>query len=234
MTNNAWNTPTMESVGDGYTLIGSAVGRPAAALITGDSDVTITAGANTLEISSAASGGALTKISTATASTSASIDFTGLTSSYFLYILRYSNLQPATDATTLILRTSTDGGSTYDSGASDYSWSLFQADESGTESGAADTADSSITVLGEAGSSDEMGSASNELGAGTIYLFNPSATKYTFVFCQGTYFNEATQLITNYTGGYRISAADVDAFQLLMDSGNISIGDFVLYGVSNT
>jgi len=148
----------MESVGDGKVLIGSGAGRPAAANITGDSNVTITNGTNSIEVSSAATGGALTKISTATASTSASIDFTGLTSSYFLYIIRYSNLQPATDATTLILRTSTDGGSSYDSGASDYSWSLFQANESGSESGSADTADSSITVLGVAGGSDEMGS----------------------------------------------------------------------------
>jgi len=224
----------MESVGDGKVLIGSGAGRPAAANITGDSNVTITNGTNSIEVSSAATGGALTKISTATASTSASIDFTGLTSSYFLYIIRYSNLQPATDATTLILRTSTDGGSSYDSGASDYSWSLFQANESGSESGSADTADSSITVLGVAGGSDEMGSGANEMGCGNIYIFNPSAAKYSFVFCQGTYFNEATQLITNYSGGYRISAADVDAVQLLMDAGNISIGDFVLYGVSNT
>ena len=234
MTNNAWNTPTMDSVGDGYTLIGSGAGRPAAGLITGDSNVTITPGANTLEVSSSVTAGAMTKIGTATASASASISFTGLSSTYFLYILRFSDLQPATDATTLLFRTSTDNGSTYDSGASDYAWNLFQANESGSESGAADQSDSSITIMGEAGSSDEMGTGTNEKGSGCIYIYNPSAAKYTFINWEGVFFNEAAQWIMNNGGGFRQSAADVDAIQLLMDSGNIASGTFVLYGVSNT
>lgn len=233
MTNNAWNTPTLQDAGDGYTMIGSGSGRPAAALITGDSDVTITPGANTLEISSAATGGDLVKIGTATASTSASITFTGLSSTYHLYILRFSNLQPDTDSTTLIFRTSTNNGISYDSGASDYAWSLWQANESGDGSGDADQADSSITIAGVAASSDELGTGSNELADGWIYIFNPSATNYTHVFSSTTYFNEATQLILNQSSGHRASAADVDAIQVLMDSGNLSTGDFVLYGVSN-
>lgn len=233
MTNNAWNTPTLEDAGDGYTMIGSGSGRPAAALITGDSNVTITPGANTLEISSAASGGDLVKIGTSSASTSASITFTGLSSTYHLYILRFSNLQPDTNSTTLIFRTSTNNGISYDSGASDYAWSLWQANESGNGSGDADQKDSSITLAGVAGGAAQLGTGSNELAAGYVYIFNPSATNYTHIFASVTYFNEATQLITNSASGHRASAADVDAIQILMDSGNLSTGDFTLYGVSN-
>lgn len=233
MTNNAWNTPTMDSVGDGYLLIGSGSGRPAAALPTGDSNVTVTPGTNSLTLSSSATGGALTKISTATASASASITFTGLSSTYFLYMIRYSNLAPATDATTLLLRTSTNNGSSWDTGASDYAWNLFQADQVGAESGAADTADSSITILGIAGGTDEMGSGTNEAGSGVIYIYNPSAAKYTFVNSEGIYFNEATELILNTVGGYRLTTTAVNGVQLLMDSGNIASGTFTLYGVKN-
>lgn len=231
MTNNAWNTPTMESVGDGYTLIGSGAGRPAAALPTGDSNVTVTPGANSLTLSSSASGGDFVKISSQSASTSASINFTGLSSTYFMYMITFANLQPDTDATTLLFRTSSNGGSSYDAGASDYAWNIYQIDESGGESGPVDNADASITIMGEAGSSDEMGTASNEKGSGNIYIFNPSDTKYTFIEWEGTYFNESTDLITVFGGGYRLDTTAVNAVQLLMDSGNIASGDFVLYGV---
>src|SRR3990167_8133940 len=60
------------------------------------------------------------KISSATASASATINFTGLTNTYSTYVVTISNLAPATDATTLWMRTSTDGGASYDAGASDY------------------------------------------------------------------------------------------------------------------
>lgn len=223
----------MDSVGDGYTLIGSGSGRPAAGLITGDSNVTITPGTNTLSVSSSATGGNLIKISTASASASASISFTGLSSTYHMYIVRFNNLQPATDATTLLMRTSTDNGSTYDSGASDYKWALYQVNESGDPTGDADQTDSSITICGVAASSDEMGTGANEKGSGWVYIFNPSATTYTQIFSSTTYINEAGQLILNQATGFRASGADVDAIQFLMDSGNISTGDFVLYGVTN-
>ena len=233
MTQNATNTSDMESAGDGYILVGSGSGRPTPALITGDSNVTITPGTNSLTVASSVSGGALVKIGTATASTSASISFTGLSSTYFLYILRYNDLSPDTDATTLLFRTSTNNGVSYDSGVSDYAWSMNDLTETGFAGGTRDQSDSSITILGVSGSSDEMGSGANETGSGTIYIYNPSAAKYTFINGEGFFFNEASENICAYVGGYRLSAADVDAIQLLMDVGNIASGTFVLYGVKN-
>jgi len=230
MTNNAWNTPTMDSVGDGYTLIGSGAGRPAAGLITGDSNVTITPGANTLEVSSSVTAGAMTKIGTATASASASISFTGLSSTYFLYILRFSDLQPATDATTLLFRTSTDNGSTYDSGASDYAWNSIGTNDGGTFDPEGSAGDTKISLIGDQ-SSEEMGSGTNETASGYIWIFNPSGTDYTKVFYAFSYTDLVDDQCSVTGGGSRLSAADVDAIRLFMDSGNISTGNFRLYGM---
>ena len=63
---------------------------------------------------------AMVLISTATASNSASVSFTGLTSQYDEYEIQFTSVLPQTDAAALCLRTSTNGGSSYDSGASDY------------------------------------------------------------------------------------------------------------------
>ncbi len=232
MTNNAWNTPTMDSVGDGKTLIGSGSGRPASALITGDSDVTITPGAKTLSISSAASGGDLIKISTATASASASIDFTGLSSTYHLYIIRFSNLAPASDQTLIYLRTSTDNGVSFDTGVSDYAWVLIRFKDLGEDLGNAASAADKIEIAGR-GMSQNLGNASNETGSGHVYIFNPSATEFTHIFSQTTYISEAAELIFNSSAGHRAEAAAVDAVRLIMNTGNITSGEFVLYGVNN-
>lgn len=234
MTQNSWNSPTLESVGDGKILIGSGSGRPAAALITGDSSVDITPGANSLQVDNNAIVGDFIKISTATASSSATISFTDLSSTYFLYILRYNDLAPATDQVNLIMRTSTDNGATYDSGASDYAWSIMYLDNSGNENGVEDQSDSAMNIIGGAyGGTVKLGNATNENGSGTIYIYNPSAVKYTFINSESFYLSESGSIKTMWSSAVRKSAADVDAFQFSMTTGNIASGSFTLYGVKN-
>jgi len=59
--------------------------------------------------------GALTLISTQTASGAASINFTtGLDSTYDIYIFKYININPATDGSKYEFQCSTDGGMNYD------------------------------------------------------------------------------------------------------------------------
>jgi len=233
MTQNCWNTPELESAGDGKILIGSGSGRPAAANITGDSNVSISNGTNSITVNMSESAGSLVKISTATASASASVSFTGLSSTYFMYMIRYSDVQPATDSTYFAMRTSTDNGSSYDSGASDYVWAMNYINQAGSENGENDTADSWIRIIGDNATND-MGTGTNEKGSGVIYLYNPSASKYTFINSEAFFLNQDTENTNVYVAGFRASAADVDAIQLLMSSGNIASGEFVLYGVKNT
>jgi len=57
--------------------------------------------------------GSLTFISKQTASSSASISFTGIDSTYKEYMFIWNNCQPSVDFATLGFQASTDGGSSY-------------------------------------------------------------------------------------------------------------------------
>lgn len=232
MTQNEWDTDTLYSAGNGKVLIGSGAGRALAANLTAGTGVSITNGTNSITINSTA-GGAISKISDATASSSATIDFTGLNSNYFLYILQFYSVAPATDGVEMWIRTSTDNGSTWDSGASDYAWANNLVDSAGASSSGGDAADSEILAMGRTGV-ETIGNAANEFTSGTIYIFNPADTIYTTFLTMGTFAETLGNYLICRTVGQRLSAADVDGVRILMSSGNISSGTFTLYGVSAT
>jgi len=181
-------------------------------------------GAGTTPTYQAAGGGGWVKISAQTAATSATIDFTGLTSTYGSYMVIISAMRPADDATKLIMRTSTDNGGAYDAGASDYHW-MNQEQATTTITGTQSTGASSIALQ-----STNLGNAANENGAWVITIYDPTAAQYCFV----NYFGQTTSTSGTHRWqsgtGRRVSAADVTAIRFLMDSGNISIGEFILYG----
>jgi len=156
-------------------------------------------------------------ISTATPSTAASVEFTGLSSTYKFYMIWY-RLTVSTDGTSLELRTSTDGGSTYDSGASDYTYSVTT---SGTAA-AGITADH-IRIL------EGIGSASGEFCCGTIHIHDPASATPCGVTSMGGFRSTSGSWRNSPSGGCRFATADVDAVQLLPGGGTIT-GEVYLYG----
>lgn len=182
----------------------------------------------TNEIGVPASSGAWEFIETQTASASASVDFTDLTSSYIAYRLYFSTSIPASDGVNLLLRTSADNGSSYDAGSGYDSGYQEVAFNGGAQTGSGGLSGSSITI------SSNTGTAANESSSGFIDIINPAASTYTQVF----FCNRRTDSIGNkYCGtgaGHRLSAAAVDAFQLLYSSGNIESGVFTLFGQKNS
>lgn len=183
-------------------------------------------GAGSLPTFQTAGAGAWTLISTATAAASATINFTGLSSTYHAYAVIISNVIPATDTQTLFMRTSTDGGASYDAGASDYGWAMTHLDTTAVNF-RGDTADSEIELTGT-----DQGNAAGEHGALIVYIINPSAVQNCKIFYQNLFFTNATSLRSGYGSGYRAATADVDAIRFLYASGNISVGTFKLYGIS--
>lgn len=171
-------------------------------------------------------------ISSATASGSATISFTDLSSTYASYCIVITDLEPATDDVALILRTSTNNGASYDNGASDYAWVGLDCITSANTS-FGDTADSEIEFMRDNGGSNALGNATNEGTSGRIFIHDPSAAKYTRI--------EGSFEFTNAVGapgwcrvsGHRISTTAVDAVQLLMNSGNMDVGEFRLYGLKD-
>jgi len=163
-------------------------------------------------------------LSSQTASSSSSIDFTGLSSTYHTYEIHCANVAPGTDSSYFGIRTSTDGGSSYDSGSSAYE---YQAQ------GAVNT-----TQGGSGGSATYMrlsyipiGSDTNEQINGIITVLNPSAAQYTHAISRFSAMNTSGgDLTIIHACGYRASTTAVDAVQVLFNTGNIASGTFKLYG----
>ena len=171
-----------------------------------------------------------TLISTTTASASATVDITGLTSIYEAFVIVVTDLIPQTDTTSLQLRTSTDGGSTYDAGASNYRWVAFPGHEAGSNrTGSA--GDTEIEICG----SDAGYHVGNDVGESLnaeIWISNPLGTAvYKKIRWHADYLQPSGQMTTCMGSGCRVATADVDAIRFLMSSGNITSGKFRLYGV---
>lgn len=193
---------------------------------TGNTGVTWDTSLSNVFKANATNAGKWIKLSTATASSSATIDFTGLTSSYVAYMVVWSAVAPETDNAVMYFRTSTDGGSSYDAGVSDYGWAFNGSNHSGTALPGGDNADSEITL--DAGT----GNAANEISSGTLTIFRPSASAYAQVVWQVSQVTGTPTYVTLSGSGRRLSAADVDAIRFVMSSGNIASGQFDLYGLS--
>jgi hypothetical protein len=171
----------------------------------------------------AAAGGDWELLGTASPSAAATVNFTltGWTNAdYIAYKVMLAHVAPATDNVTLQLRTSTDGGSTYDSGASDYAWQRVEI-----TTNIPDVADSQIDLI------RFMGNAADETISGEVTLFNPAAAQFGTVTWKLIGKNTAGSVITSEGSGQRLSAANVDAFQFFFSSGNVASGELRLYGL---
>jgi len=176
-----------------------------------------------------ASGGNFNLISTAVASAAATVDITFTPGDSDTFLIELAGVVPASDAVVPWLRTSTDGGSTFDSGASNYQSQLIGA--AGSAAAGVQSLDTKI-VMG--GANYEVGTAAGESMSGWIRIHKPADTAlYSSVSWQFQSLNSATQAATVSGGGSRLSAADIDAVQFLFSSGNVESGRFTLYKITH-
>jgi len=165
------------------------------------------------------------------ASSNATLDFTEFGASlYDAYIFVLSNVIPATDNASLGLRTSSDGGSTFDSGSSDYVYysAIGKAGQTLSESSSAGTTRLPITEGVSTG-------AGNDGASGSVLIAGPHLAKTTAVQWDMSYVSGTVAEIfsINKGGGQRTSSADVDAVRFLFSSGNIESGTITMYGMWN-
>lgn len=191
-------------------------------------DISASAGSVTIG-GSPAGGGSWVWLSTVTASASATVSFTGIDATYDVYVVEMVNIIPASDSVYLYARTSTNGGSTYDSGASDYSYTGYYLRAGLTLTTRASLGDVVMEICAETINNDSFGGFS-----GLCYLYKPSnAATYFTLRCDGTV-RSNLRLSKSSTVCQRLTAADVDAIRFYMGSGNITSGTFRLYGIKNS
>lgn len=175
-----------------------------------------------------AAGGSLQFITFALASNDATLEFS-LSGGFEEYELHILDALADSSGVGAYLRTSTDGGSIFDSGASDYDWVAMGAFASGvdTTTSLGSTADTSIHIQ-----QDVIGDTSLKKFSTTIKIIRPAESSFTNVRSSGNHYatGNFTPWVFN-SSGQRRSAADVTDIQFFFSTANILSGLFVLYGV---
>ena len=175
--------------------------------------------------------GGMVLLTTETASSSATIDFTSLIdSSYSSYIFKFINIHPQTDGQQFRFQTSINSGSSYGvTITSTYFIAYHNEGDTETSLGYITGSDQAQTtnfmVLGS-------GDAENDSGiSGTMTLFNPSSTTFVKHFMARTINDPSAYAQDEFTAGYFNTTSAIDAIQFKMASGNIDAGVIKMYGV---
>ncbi|MGI9297619.1 MAG: hypothetical protein ACR2QC_06955 [Gammaproteobacteria bacterium] len=210
---------------NGLDFTAAAAGSEPSILARGsdtDIDITLTPkGAGVVSITGASTWQEISARTTASSDATVAFTWAGIT--YKMVVIQMNNVLPATDDVDLYIRTSTNGGSSYDSGAADYKWGVDAATRS-------DVSDAQI--IANVASPNAVGNAAGEGLSGIIIVHDPANTARTTITTNLGYTlpSAAAALRTN-AFGQRLSAADVDGVQFSFSSGNIASGEFIVWGV---
>ena len=184
-----------------------------------------------------ASLGDMVLISSATASGSASIDFTsGIDSTYKEYIFKFYNIHPANDDKHFLFNGSDDTSShSYDITKTTSSFAAYH-NEGGSDAALAyqnggDLAQS--TDFQPLSIGDKMGNDNDQGLSGFLHLFDPSNTTFVKHFLAQTSIAGASNYHSNaFFAGYFNTTSAITAIQFKAETGNIDSGIIKLYGVS--
>lgn len=143
-------------------------------------------------------------------------------------------LIPATDGVDSWVRFSTDGGSTYDAGATNYGFCFLAiADDLSLVAGIGNTGFPEIQT-GGAGAGRQIGNGTTEGWSGVLTLLNPVSTALwsRIIFNASYVSNAATPIGYSAVGqGQRKAAQDTNAVRFMFSSGNIATGAWAVYGI---
>jgi hypothetical protein len=167
------------------------------------------------------------------ASSSVTIDFTGL-SVYQRYKITVEGLYPATDSVLFQLRADSDNGASFDTGVN-YAWNLSSNSSTPAVRTNGATGTTSLYLIGDTAGWNLGNATSTERFSGEVeitYLGDGAAfaqIRWEFVGAGDT--NLAT---THRGSGYWGSAVVLNAVRFFCSSGNIAGGNFNLYGLKRS
>lgn len=177
------------------------------------------------QIDALSGGGGLVPLAEYTPSAATSVDITSvIDGTYDTYLLTFSLIQSTDGTGGFLLRTSVNNGSSFSSGASDYSDQLWYALGSATDDSAGDSSQSAITLT------LAPGSGTGENFCGVALLFTGSAARFPAVVTLGTSDRTDNFVSASVTAGRRLSAATIDAVQILHNAANMT-GVIRIYGL---
>ena len=180
------------------------------------------------------SGGGLNLISTQTASSSATIDFTsGIDSTYKEYIFKFYDLHPSANAYTRFQGT-TDG-TNFNTTITSTTFAAYhdEGDSFALLEYRPNADQAQGTALQPLNYADSVGTDNDMCFVGTLHLFDPSNTTFVKHFISTC--NSASQnpMPTNtFIAGYFNTTSAITGIRFQQNTGNIDIGTIKMYGVS--
>jgi len=174
----------------------------------------------------------IVKISSATISSDATVDFTSdIDSTYDIYVFEFIDVVPATDDVYLEMRVSTDGGSSWKSGSNDYSYAVIDWNDTWGGDSDCDNSDNSIHLTASNNNYARWGNASAESGFGRVVLQNPSSSSlYTNLYSDFAIRTAASGLLRIISAASFEETGAVDGVRFYFSSGNLSSGTINMWG----
>jgi hypothetical protein len=182
------------------------------------------------------SGGGLNLISTQTASSSATIDFTSnIDSTYDKYIFKFINCQPTTNIRNFEFQGSTDGGSNYNvTMTTTYFRAYHYEDNSSTALGYYTGGDQAQGTSYQ-NLANDMSSGSDDNLCGELILYAPSDTTFVKHFMSrtsGVNPDSTGLMVDTFVAGYFNTTSAINAMSFRYEAGSNMNGTIKLYGVT--
>jgi len=204
---------------DNYRSLGAIINP--LALANGESTIKIALSA----LSTDAKPG-IVKISSQDASTSSSVDFTGLDATYDAYLLVITDVVPGTANANMYIRYGTGATPTWETTGYQYHVGSSRANST-TYASLADIAQAQIRATSTLGTTSGYGLS------GHLFIHNPaSAAEYKKTIGMLCYMDNTNNvLMQSFLTGLRASVTAITAIRFYMSTGNIASGRFTLYGI---
>ncbi len=172
-------------------------------------------------------------LSTQTAASSATVDFSNLlTSTYRYYKIVAYNMVPATNGAQLYMRFGTGAGPTWVS--ANYAWTGTGAFSAGDPSMTGSTSDAQINICNNASFNiTNTAAKGNNLEVSIFDPANASFAKAASCILTGWTSGTTGNMAILSSGSYNVTGA-ITSVRFLMSSGNISTGVFQLWGLSGS
>ena len=148
-----------------------------------------------------------------------------ITADYEHYRLVLQNVRCSQAGANLQLRVSNNLGTSYESGAADYTWIIEE--NNGTVSTTTDAEDTEIHLM-----SPSSGTGTSNIINGSIELFSLASTDVVkFIRWDISYKNSSNELVLVKGTGIYNTAEAIDALRVSFSSGDITSGQYKLYGI---
>ena len=186
-----------------------------------------------LPTAAALTDGNLTLLTTATASSSGTLDFTSsINSTYNSYLFKFIDIHPSGNDVAFQVNFR-DGSTAYDATkTSSYFYAQHNEADDSTSLGYY-TPNDVAQGTGVQKMNLGLGNGNDESLAGEMHLFNPSSTTFVkhYIGRSQEYYQDNRTVDTYYAGYCNVTAA-IDGVQFSFSSGNIDAGTIKMYGVA--